>query len=254
MKSTDEFSPGLIVEHKLFRHPGTFSSVHCALQIVVLSLWMVVTCQVKGHDLVRRNVGSIGCRTLLLPPPSAWILIPALNCQVESGRVVTKETSNNYRRKKKRVLVSLFPQTFGPQYYAEFSYRIKLYDCVVGSLWWFSHVPVTNDKDRIWNNPWFYRCFHKIARAAIGFVTSVCLSVRTEHLGWHWTDFYQIWYVSIFRKSVEKFEVRLKSDKNIGYFTRRWLFQMGVLEKIKTNFSFKNFAPRTSCRLWDNVK
>ena len=177
MKSTDEFSPGLIVEHKLFRHPGTFSSVHCALQIVVLSLWMVVTCQVKGHDLVRRNVGSIGCRTLLLPPPSAWILIPALNCQVESGRVVTKETSNNYRRKKKRVLVSLFPQTFGPQYYAEFSYRIKLYDCVVGSLWWFSHVPVTNDKDRIWNNPWFYRCFHKIARAAIGFVTSVCLSV-----------------------------------------------------------------------------
>ena len=118
-------SPGLIVAHKLFRHPGTFSSVHCALQIVVSSLWMAVTCQVKGHDLVRRNVGSIGCRTLLLSPPSAWILIPVLNCQVESGRVVTKETWNNYRREEKRVLVSSFPPTFGPEDYADFSFRIN---------------------------------------------------------------------------------------------------------------------------------
>ena len=131
MKSTDEVSPGLIVTHKLFRHPWTFSSVHCALQIVVSSLWMAVTCQVKGHDLVRRNVGSIGCRTLLLPPPAAWILIPALNCQVESGRVVTKETSSNYRQKKKKVLVSSFPPNFGPEDYADLSFRIKLYDCVL---------------------------------------------------------------------------------------------------------------------------
>jgi hypothetical protein len=37
---------------------------------------------------------------------------------------------------------------------------------------------------------------------------SVCLSlrpfVRTEQLGSHWTDFHKIWYMSIFRKSVEK--------------------------------------------------
>ena len=35
----------------------------------------------------------------------------------------------------------------------------------------------------------------------------------------HWTDFYEILYTSIFRKSVEKIQVSLKSDKNDGYFT-----------------------------------
>jgi hypothetical protein len=36
----------------------------------------------------------------------------------------------------------------------------------------------------------------------------LCLSVRPsvhiEELGSHWTDFYEIWYLSIFWKSVEK--------------------------------------------------
>ena len=43
---------------------------------------------------------------------------------------------------------------------------------------------------------------------------SVCLSVRMEQLGPHWTDFQEIWYSSIFRKSVEEIQVLLKSDKN----------------------------------------
>jgi hypothetical protein len=42
-----------------------------------------------------------------------------------------------------------------------------------------------------------------------------------EQLGSHWTDFYQIWYLNIFRKSVEKVQVWLKSNKNNGYFTWR---------------------------------
>jgi len=37
--------------------------------------------------------------------------------------------------------------------------------------------------------------------------------VRME-LASHWTDFHEIWYISIFRKSVEKIEVSFKSDKN----------------------------------------
>ena len=41
-----------------------------------------------------------------------------------------------------------------------------------------------------------------------------CLSVRTEQLGSHWTDFHEIWHLSIFRKSVEIIQVSLKSDKN----------------------------------------
>jgi len=48
---------------------------------------------------------------------------------------------------------------------------------------------------------------------------SVRPSVRMEQLGSHWTDFLTIWYLGIFRKSVEKIQVSLKSDKNSGYFT-----------------------------------
>ena len=50
------------------------------------------------------------------------------------------------------------------------------------------------------------------------------LSVRVEKLGSHWTDFHEIWYVSIFRKSVEKIQVSLKSNKNNGYFKWRIMY------------------------------
>jgi len=43
---------------------------------------------------------------------------------------------------------------------------------------------------------------------------SVCLSVRMEQLCSHWMDFHEIWVLSIFRKSVEKILVSLKSNKN----------------------------------------
>ena len=47
----------------------------------------------------------------------------------------------------------------------------------------------------------------------------VCPSVRIQQLNPHWTDFHDIWYLSVFRKSVKKIQVSLKSDKNNGYFT-----------------------------------
>ena len=50
---------------------------------------------------------------------------------------------------------------------------------------------------------------------------SVCPSVRTEELGYHWSDFLEIWYLSIFRKLLEKIRVSLKSDNNNMYFTWR---------------------------------
>jgi hypothetical protein len=40
-------------------------------------------------------------------------------------------------------------------------------------------------------------------------------SARVEQRGSHWTDFREIWY---FRKSVEKIQVLLKSDKNNEFF------------------------------------
>jgi uncharacterized SAM-dependent methyltransferase len=38
-----------------------------------------------------------------------------------------------------------------------------------------------------------------------------------EQLDSQWMDFHEIRYVTIFRKSVEKIQVYLKSDKNNGY-------------------------------------
>jgi len=42
---------------------------------------------------------------------------------------------------------------------------------------------------------------------------SVCLSVRMEKLVSHWTDFHGILYLSIFRKTLQKIQVSLKSRK-----------------------------------------
>jgi len=45
------------------------------------------------------------------------------------------------------------------------------------------------------------------------------LSVRMEQLGFHWSYCHVILYFSIFRNSVQKFQVSLKYDKNNEYFT-----------------------------------
>ena len=49
-------------------------------------------------------------------------------------------------------------------------------------------------------------------------------SFRMEELGSHWTDFYEIWYLSIFRKLVGKIQVPLKSNNNNQYFTWRPIY------------------------------
>jgi hypothetical protein len=43
-------------------------------------------------------------------------------------------------------------------------------------------------------------------------------------LGSRWTYLHEIWYMSISRKSVEKIQVSLKSDKNNGYFKWRLMY------------------------------
>jgi hypothetical protein len=45
---------------------------------------------------------------------------------------------------------------------------------------------------------------------------SVRQCVRMKQLSSHWTDFYVICYLIIFRKSVEKIYILLKSDKKTG--------------------------------------
>ena len=66
---------------------------------------------------------------------------------------------------------------------------------------------------------------------------SVCLPVRTEHLGSHRMDFQEAWYLIIFRIFVQKIQVSLTSDNNGDKYTfmiiSRW-----ILVKMR-NFSDK---------------
>jgi hypothetical protein len=50
----------------------------------------------------------------------------------------------------------------------------------------------------------FLRAFPKFWRATVIFVKSVCPSIRMEQLGSHWTDFYEMWYMSFFSKMCRK--------------------------------------------------
>ena len=64
---------------------------------------------------------------------------------------------------------------------------------------------------------------------------SSCPSLRVEQLDSHWTDFDEIWYLSLFRKSVLKIQVSLKSDKNNGCFTWR---RFHIYDNISLNYSY----------------
>ena len=119
--------------------------------------------------------------------------------------------------------------------------------------------------------PLFLGAFAKLRKATVSFVTSVRPSVRMEQLGSHWTDFREIWYLSIFRKPVEKIIPQLNSENNIGHFTYRpiyvhfwsylaqffleWeMFQTNVVEIIKTHILCSATFFFKSCLLWDNVE
>jgi hypothetical protein len=89
----------------------------------------------------------------------------------------------------------------------------------------------------------------KLRKATMGFVMSlnpsIRLSVRTVKLGSHWTDLHEIWYLGIFRKSVEKIQVSLKSDNNNGYFTWRPRYTYNILLNSSEN---EKFFTKKLCR------
>jgi len=79
---------------------------------------------------------------------------------------------------------------------------------------WLFHWPIDHVFVR------FVGAVTNLRKAATSFVMYVCLNVcpsfRLQQLNSHWTKFHRIWYLSTFRKSVEKIQVSLKSDKNNG--------------------------------------
>jgi hypothetical protein len=77
-----------------------------------------------------------------------------------------------------------------------------------------------------------------------------CPSVRMEQLGSHRTDFEETWYLILFRKSIQKIQTSLKSNKNNGYFT--W-GRFDIFDDILLNsFSMRNILDK-SCRENENT-
>jgi len=62
-----------------------------------------------------------------------------------------------------------------------------------------------------------FRLVRKISKSDY-YLRRICPFVRIE-LGFHWKNFHEILYLSIFRKSVKKIHISLKREKNKGYFT-----------------------------------
>ena len=99
---------------------------------------------------------------------------------------------------------------------------------------------------------------------------SVHLSVRLEQLGSHWTDFYEIWYLRIFRiNSREKFRFFKNSAiitvlhtnteahfrSYLAQFFLKWkMFQTNLYGISKHTLCVQLHFIRKSCRLWDNVE
>jgi hypothetical protein len=112
--------------------------------------------------------------------------------------------------------------------------------------------------------------FVKLRRATISFVMSVLPSVRMEQFDYLRTCFNNIWYLSILRKSAEKIQLSLKSDKNNSYFTLTSIYILiisrsvflrmrHISEKVEEKLEIhilnsKSHFFRKSFRLWDNVE
>ena len=110
-----------------------------------------------------------------------------------------------------------------------------------------------------------------LRKATVSFVMSVrfvFLSARMEQLGFHWTEFYEIWCLGIFRKSVQKIQVwlvwqdkwvlNLRPVYNYNYTSLRCSYNENCFgQKFRANqnthFMFYNVFSRKSRRLWDNV-
>ena len=82
-----------------------------------------------------------------------------------------------------------------------------------------------------------------------------------EQLGSHWTDFNEIWYLRIFRKSVEKIQVSLKPENtNIHLYHISLMFSYNkkcldksCRENQNTHFGSLFFFEK-SYRLWENLE
>jgi len=86
----------------------------------------------------------------------------------------------------------------------------------------------------------FLRALEKLRTETISFSMSVCLSVRSfvrMEVGCQWTESHEIWYLRIFRKSVQKIQVPFKSTRKTGtihegvcpFMISRWINKLRIM-------------------------
>jgi hypothetical protein len=63
------------------------------------------------------------------------------------------------------------------------------------------------------------KCNYYLRPITLSACLPVCSPIRMEKLDSNSTDFLEIWYQIIFRKSVEEIQVSQHSDKKNGHFT-----------------------------------
>jgi hypothetical protein len=110
--------------------------------------------------------------------------------------------------------------------------------------------------------------------ACMAIPTSVHVSVRMEHLGCHWKDFHEIWYLSPPPPPQKNLSRRFKFLKNLTrivgstlhedlctlmIISHAFLLQMSNVSdkfvgKIKTHILCSKTFFCKSCHLWDNVQ
>jgi hypothetical protein len=95
-------------------------------------------------------------------------------------------------------------QSYGIRRLAERNLSTEVSDKVVPGLVWR------------WKNQLLLGRLATLWRATDSFVVCVRPFVRLELIWSHWTDFHEISYLRIFKKSVEKIQVFLKSEKKIA--------------------------------------
>ena len=127
----------------------------------------------------------------------------------------------------------------------------------------------------IWHSEWraIFRRVGKIAKSDCQ-LRHICPSVRpflhVEELGSHRTDSYEIWYLRVFRKFRRENSsfIKIKQEYCVLYmrtnthfwsylaqfFLEREMFQIKVVEKIKTHVLCSVTFFKKSCLLWDNME
>ena len=104
-----------------------------------------------------------------------------------------------------------------------------------------SHLHRSCEQEDVWNPELCTDIFPEAIRRLAKYLREVRPAVRMEELGAHWSDFHELWYLSIFRKYVEngdKYTFSIISRSDI-----LWIRNVAgkIVEKNRTHFVFNDF-------------